>query len=191
MTGSAAPHRQCCPSASLVIGRQRRRLPRRDENAPIRVAAARSVSAPTLFGRRDDAQRSAEILRQRHQHGLPIHDHRNAEIPIAFGSRVLSQTSRGFFPWRLSNASPRTRGRASDGPASETLHSFGHPISLDRTIANLPSPIRSRLPQQPQVHRLANIRAGQQPFTCNRTGGVSHRCSAKLRGRYFSRINTP
>ena len=72
MTGGAAPHRQCRRSASLVIDRQRWRLPGRGENAPIRAAVARSASAPALFGRHDDAHQLADILAQRCRRVLPM-----------------------------------------------------------------------------------------------------------------------
>ena len=53
------------------------------------------------------------------------------------GTRFLSQTSRGFFPWRLSNAGPRPRGPASDG-----LHRF--PAEPRRDLIRLPPDCRLR-----------------------------------------------
>jgi hypothetical protein len=34
-------------------------------------------------------------------------------------------TSRGFFPWRLSDTGPQTQPHRRHGPASETLHNSG------------------------------------------------------------------
>jgi hypothetical protein len=54
------------------IGRQRQRLPGRDENAPIRAAVARSVPVQMLLGRHDDAHQLADSFVQRARRGLPM-----------------------------------------------------------------------------------------------------------------------
>jgi hypothetical protein len=53
------------------------------------------------------------------------HPSRRGQIPIAPEAPSLP-SSRGFLPWRLSNAGPSACGTVREGPASETLHNSRH-----------------------------------------------------------------
>jgi len=73
----------------------------------------RSTPPQTRFGaRRTPSGQAAE-------HSV---DGTNRQISIDLPARTAS---RGFLPWRLSNAGPRARGTFIAGPASETLHNCG------------------------------------------------------------------
>jgi len=50
---------------------------------------------------------------------------RGDQIPIARAEQ-LNSISRGFLPWRFSDAGPRVYGAVITGPASENLHRTGN-----------------------------------------------------------------
>src|SRR5260370_42428833 len=55
--------------------------------------------------------------------------------------------TRGFLPWRLSDAGPRARGTIREGPASETLHIFTRDTASLLTVGLPPTAERvCRLP---------------------------------------------
>ena len=116
------PHRQCRPPATLVINRHRRRLPDRGENPPTRAAPARSVQAPTLSGRPDDARHLAELPAQKCHQRLS-HDEGNAEISIALAARPPPKVPRVLsleaFQRRPQNPSPRQRWAGIGNPSQQ------------------------------------------------------------------------
>src|SRR5215468_6519006 len=52
---------------------------------------------------------------------------RGDQIPIARAEQ-LNSISRGFLPWRFSDAGPRVYGAVITGPASENLHNRRHRV---------------------------------------------------------------
>src|ERR1039457_2407120 len=95
-----------------------------------------STCAPIFFaqGRYLPSQRAPHARqRRRPMHSWVsvaiTHLFSRAQIPIAPAARPRA-TSRGFLPWRLSDAGPSlgVRGSVRHRPASETLHKRRHPV---------------------------------------------------------------
>jgi hypothetical protein len=57
----------------------------------------------------------------------------SAEIPITSDAKPR-HTSRGFFPWRFADASPRCAWHLHHGPASANLHMNGHGRLFDHRV---------------------------------------------------------
>ncbi len=53
---------------------------------------------------------------------IPTPSRSNPHSPVARLPHHCGVQTRGFLPWRLSDAGPRARGTIREGPASETLH---------------------------------------------------------------------
>ena len=73
---------------------------------------------------------------------------RRGQIPIAPAAPSL-HTSRGFLPWRLSNAGPRVCRNRRDGPASETLHK-NELMQRSKLRVQMPNLLKERKPRRQQ-----------------------------------------
>jgi hypothetical protein len=88
---------------------------------------------------------------------LPPNTSRRRQIPIASHKPIIAgAASRGFLPWRLSDAGPMPEDRLALGPASETLHISGNSRCFPRAGIHrsaVVNPLALPYARRPQLQR--------------------------------------
>jgi hypothetical protein len=70
---------------------------------------------------------------------IPTPSRSNPHSAVARPPHHCGVSTRGFLPWRLSDAGPRARGTFREGPASETLHTNGSCCTGRPTVVYFPA----------------------------------------------------